>query len=204
MTLSSHPGLLLVISGPSGVGKTTLVRAVRARLGADFSVSATTRKPTAQDTAGVDYDFVDQAAFQRMIDDHAFIEYAQVFGRSWYGTPREPVERSLRMGRTMILDIDVQGALQVRRVFPQALMIFVEPPTEEELLRRLHSRGRDDEEAILRRFAEAKREMTVARASQAYDAFVINDALSAAEEEICRIVSARLGRAPASAGTTER
>lgn len=183
-------GLLLVISGPSGVGKTSIVRAVRQRLDAIFSVSVTTRAPTEQDVPGVDYIFVDEATFDRMVQEGAFIEFAKVFGRSWYGTPRDPVEKALREGRTVILDIDVQGALQVRKAMPDAFMIFVEPPSEAELLRRLRSRGRDDEEAIHRRFQEAQHEMRIARESGAYQAIVINDDLVITIEHVCALTEA--------------
>ncbi|MBX3374536.1 MAG: guanylate kinase [Phycisphaeraceae bacterium] len=187
-----RPGLLLVISGPSGVGKTSIVRAVRSMLDAHFSVSATTRPRTGQDTPGIDYDFVDEATFDRMIRDGRFIEYAKVFGRAWYGTPRDPVEQALRAGRTVILDIDVQGALQVRSAMPHAFLVFVSPPSDEELYRRLRARGRDDDEAIARRFAEARREIETAHASAAYDAFIVNDDLDRAIREVCALAQARI------------
>jgi len=194
---SSAPprGLLLVISGPSGVGKTSIVRAVRQRLDAIFSVSVTTRAPTEQDVPGVDYIFVDEETFDGMVRAGAFIEYARVFGRSWYGTPRAPVERSLSEGRIVILDIDVQGALQVREAMPDAFMIFVEPPSEEELLRRLQSRARDDDESIERRFREATHEMKVARESNAYQCFVVNDDLVATIDRVCALTDAERFRA---------
>jgi len=197
MTAETHPhatgpaGLLLVISGPSGVGKTSIVRAVRQRLDAIFSVSVTTREPTDQDVPGADYIFVDETAFDQMVQRGEFIEYARVFGRNWYGTPRTPVEQALRSGRIVILDIDVQGALQVRRAMPNAFMIFVEPPSEAELLRRLRSRGRDNEDAIQRRFREAQYEISVAHESGAYQAFVVNDDLMKSIECVCELAQAQ-------------
>ena len=187
-------GLLLVISGPSGVGKTSIVREVLARFGGDFSVSATTRKPGPGEVDGRDYLFIDEAAFQRMVDANLFLEHAQVFGRSWYGTPRAPVERAIAEGRIVALDIDVQGAEQVRARHPDAYCIFILPPSEDELLRRLRARGREDETAIMRRFAESTREIARATSGRTYDAFVTNDSLSAATEAVCQLIAARIGQ----------
>jgi guanylate kinase len=187
-------GLLLVMSGPSGVGKTSIVHELTRRFDAVFSVSATTRAKTPGERDGVDYFFVTPEEFQRWVDENRFLEFAQVFGRSWYGTPREPVERQLAQGKIVILDIDVQGASQVKRASPDAFALFVLPPDEEELLRRLRHRGREDEEAIQRRFSEAKREIGFARSSGVYDHFVINDDLFRAIEEVARLVRERLGQ----------
>jgi guanylate kinase len=188
---SADGGLLLVISGPSGSGKTTIARAVETRRDGTFSVSATTRPRSQVETGGSDYHFVDEAGFKELVAAGALLEHAHVFGRYWYGTPREPVERHLAEGRLVILDIDVQGALQVRRSMPAALMVFILPPGDEELLRRLRSRGRDDASAIERRFAEACREIEVARNSGAFDALIVNDDLEQAIEETCRLVDRR-------------
>ncbi len=187
-------GLLLVISGPSGVGKTSIVREVLARFGGDFSVSATTRAPGPGEANGHDYLFIDERQFQSMIDTNLFLEYAQVFGRNWYGTPREPVERAIAQGRIVALDIDVQGAEQVRARHPDAFCIFVLPPSEDELLRRLRARGREDEAAIMRRFAESTREIERAKAGRTYDAFVTNDDLGAATEAVCALIATRIAR----------
>jgi guanylate kinase len=187
-------GLLVVFSGPSGVGKTTIVHAVRERFNAVFSVSATTRPMSGQEQDGVDYDFLSEDAFQRMIDDDAFLEHARVFDRYFYGTPRASVERALDEGRLVILDIDVQGAQQVHDRAPEALLIFILPPSEDELLRRLRTRGRDDEASIQRRFAEAKREIERARTSNVYDAFIVNDDLERAIEDTTATIQQRLVR----------
>ncbi|HMN97509.1 MAG TPA: guanylate kinase [Phycisphaerales bacterium] len=189
--MTARRGLLLVVSGPSGVGKTTITRRLRDRFRAVFSVSATTRAIGPGERDGVDYHFITQADFERALEQGRFLEHAQVFGRHWYGTPRDPVERHLAEGRVVILDIDVQGALQVRRSMPEALLIFILPPDDEELLRRLRDRGRDDPEAIARRFAEAQREVAIARGSGAYDAFVVNSDLDAAVERIAALISQR-------------
>ena len=196
---SAGPGLLLVMAGPSGVGKTTIVHEVLRRFGGSFSVSATTRARTANERDGVDYWFIDEPTFQRWVDEDRFLEHAQVFGRSWYGTPEQPVREQLARGGLVVLDIDVQGAENVRRRIPGALGVFILPPNEDELLKRLRGRGRDDDEAIQRRFAESKREIERARCGNAFDAFVVNDDLGRTIEEVARIVGERL-RATASPG----
>ena len=182
---------MLVISGPSGSGKTTIARAVEQRRDGTFSISATTRPPSQTETGGCDYHFVDEPGFKALVAAGALLEHAHVFGRYWYGTPREPVQRHLAEGRLVILDIDVQGAVQVRQSMPDALLVFVLPPHDDELLRRLRARGRDDESAIQRRFAEACREIEVARSSGAFDAFIVNDELEQAITETCRLVDRR-------------
>lgn len=184
-------GLLVIISGPSGVGKTTITRGVeRAIPGSVFSVSATTRPKTAADVEGVDYRFVTDEQFQRMIDADEFLEWADVFGKK-YGTPRDWVVEQLARGRLVILEIDVEGARQVKARMPEALAIFIMPPSEGALLERLHSRKREDEAQIQKRFAEAKREMEVARSCGAYDAFIVNDELERAIGEAVSLVRSR-------------
>jgi guanylate kinase len=191
MNMATPNGLLLVVSGPSGVGKTTIVHEVIRRLGGEFSVSATTRARSERERDGVDYHFVDQATFQKWIDAGRFLEYAQVFGRSWYGTLQDQVEHALGEGKLIVLDIDVQGAKNVKQKMPRAFTVFVMPPSEDTLLKRLHARGREDEAAIQRRFAEAKTEIDFARTSGVYDAFVVNDDLEIAIDQLCDLVRAR-------------
>ncbi len=190
--VEKHTGLLLVLAGPSGVGKTTIMRAVRDRFDAVFSVSATTRPRRTSETEGVDYYFLDESKFKSMLARDEFLEHAHVFDRHWYGTPRAPVETELAKGKVVILDIDVQGAQQVRRTMPQAYMIFILPPSEEELLRRLRGRATDAEDAIQRRFAEAKREIATARSCGSFDAFVVNDDLDHAIRQTIELVTQRL------------
>lgn len=187
-------GLLLVVSGPSGVGKTTIVHELIRRFGGTFSVSATTRSRTANEVDGRDYFFMDEPTFQRWIDEDRFLEHAQVFGRSWYGTPEAPVRAELAAGRMVVLDIDVQGAENVRHRVPESLAVFVMPPDEAELLKRLRGRGREDEAAIARRFAESKLEIARAQSGSTYDAFVVNDSLPRVIDEVTAIVAARLAR----------
>ena len=193
---SEHPrrGLLVVISGPSGVGKTTIAHAVKERLGAAFSVSATTRAPSDQEQDEVDYHFLSEEEFRSMVEAGELLEYAQVFGKDWYGTPRRPVEEAIATGGIIILDIDVQGALQIRRAMPEAFLIFILPPSDEELMRRLRGRGRDDEAAIQRRLEEAQREIRLAESSGAYDAFVVNDDLETAQNEASKLIERRRAR----------
>lgn len=186
-------GLVLVISGPSGVGKTTITRAVERSIpGSVFSVSATTRAPTPADVDGVDYKFVSEVEFERMVAAGEFLEHAGVFGKR-YGTPRGWVLEQLRRGRLVILEIDVQGAINVKRQVPRAFSMFILPPSEEELLRRLRGRRREDEEKIARRFAAAREEIATARACGVYDVFITNRVLEDAISEAVAAVRARLG-----------
>lgn len=180
-------GLLLVICGPSGVGKTTITRRLVDHYHAVFSVSATTRPQTPADQPGQDYHFVTEDEFLALIREDRLLEHALVFGNR-YGTLRDPVERSLAEGKVVVLEIDVQGALQVRQRMPDAFLVFILPPTEETLLERLRARKRESEDRIQARFREAKREIETARASGAYELFVVNDALERAIGEImCRV-----------------
>lgn len=182
-------GLLVVFSGPSGVGKTTIARAVERAIPASmFSVSATTRAKTDADVEGVDYHFVDEPTFRRMIDNGQFLEWAQVFGRL-YGTPKDWVLEQLRRGRVVICDVDVEGARQIKAAMPDALTIFILPPSEQALLQRLRQRKRENESQIQQRFAEAKREIQAARDSGVYDHFIVNEDLDKAIEQAIAVVA---------------
>lgn len=186
-------GLLLVLSGPSGVGKTSIVHELLQRFDGVFSISATTRQAGPGEVDGRDYQFITESEFQNMINEDRFLEYAQVFSRSWYGSPREPIEAALKNGRLAILDIDVQGAEIVRAKYPQMYGVFVLAPSEEELLHRLRLRGREDEAAIQRRFAASTKEIARARIGKTYDDFVVNDDLARATDTICALVAKRMG-----------
>lgn len=188
-------GLLLIISGPSGVGKTTITRGVeRSIADSVFSVSYTTRAKTDADVEGVDYHFIDNDEFQELIDNDAFLEWADVFGKR-YGTRRKWVDEQLARGRLVILEIDVEGAKQVKARMPQAYGIFILPPSEEELLRRLQSRKRESEDLIAKRFAEAQHEISEAKACDVYDLFIVNEDLDTAiQEAIMRVKTTRIAR----------
>ncbi len=186
-------GLLLIISGPSGVGKTTITHRVRVRLSAVFSVSMTTRPITAEDTDGVDYHFVDETQFKYNRDAGNLLEWAKVFG-NYYGTPRRPVEENLANGRLMILEIDVEGAIQIKKNMPECFSLFIEPPNEDTLLQRLRRRQREDEQTIRGRFARAKHEIDRARECGVYDAFIVNDDLDVAVDEAVQAVADELER----------
>ncbi len=188
-----HAGMLLVISGPSGVGKTTITRAITKQFHAQFSISATTRPQTDADIDGTDYTFYDQSTFERMIANHEFLEYARVF-EHYYGTPRKAVEQSLSQGRVVILEIDVQGAIQIRKSMPQTFMVFIMPPSEDALLQRLRDRKRESEKIIQRRFSEAKQEMNLAKTSGVYDTFITNDDLDTAIAEVQSRVQKAIAR----------
>jgi guanylate kinase len=187
-------GMLLVISGPSGVGKTTITHHVEEQLGGVFSVSMTTRARAETDREGIDYHFVDMPTFVKARDGGELLEWAEVYPGLCYGTPRRPVEEALAAGRLMILEIDVDGALQVKEKLPDAYALFVLPPSERVLLERLRHRGRDDEAAIQRRFAKAKREIIKAWDSGVYDEFIVNRDLDRAVAEAVELVRMEMSR----------
>ncbi|MFK7883966.1 MAG: guanylate kinase [Phycisphaerales bacterium] len=212
MTADRHPrlptdtddGLLLVISGPSGVGKTTITRAVERSIpDSVFSVSATTRAKTDADVEGVDYHFKTECQFDAMVSGGEFLEWAGVFGKR-YGTPRAWVDEQLVRGRLVILEIDVEGAKQVKQAMPEAFGVFILPPSEEELLRRLRSRKREDESLIEKRFAEARREIDEANKCGAYDSFIVNDDLEHAIGDAVRAVRDERARRRVSKGAARR
>jgi guanylate kinase len=182
-----HPGQLLVLCGPSGVGKSTISRQLQDETGIRYAVSTTTRSKRPGDDKGKIYDYVTTEEFFHLLDADAFLEYAQVHGE-YYGTPKHPTLGDLAAGKDVLLDIDVQGALQVRYQYPDALMIFIMPPDEPTLLSRLNTRARDTVEDITRRFRGAKREIHMAKGSRAFDHIVINDDLARAVTEIRRII----------------
>jgi guanylate kinase len=182
-----HPGLLIVLCGPSGVGKTTISTLLAERMNLSYAVSTTTRPRLAGDDTGKKYDHVDKAEFFRRLDSDQFLEYAQVYG-DYYATPKLPAMDYMAAGRDVLLEIDVQGAMQVRHHYPDALLIFILPPDEPTLLKRLTDRGRDSVEDIHKRFRAAKREIHMAKGSRAFDYMVINDDLEKAVDEIVKIV----------------
>ena len=188
---SSPPGLLVFISGPSGAGKTTITKALRERMDVCFSVSLTTRPHTPEDTDGEDYLFVSEREFKDQVKLGQFLEWAQVHD-NFYGTPREPVEEAIAAGEVVLVEIDVQGARQVKQNLPQAVGIFVEPPSEEELLARLRGRKREDEATIQKRFNRAKAEMDMAHELGIYDLTVVNCNLEKAIDEAEAFIQGQL------------
>ena len=178
--------MLLVLSGPSGVGKGTIVQELRRRFpGLWESVSATTRAPRPTEVEGRDYRFLSRAEFEALRDADGFLESFEVFD-DLYGTPRGPVEEHLAQGDDVVLEIDVQGALQVKRLLPDALLVFVAPPSLAELGRRLRDRGTESPEAVERRLGEAEREL--ARVPD-FDAVVVNDDVERAVAEVAGILT---------------
>ncbi|MBS1393207.1 MAG: guanylate kinase [Christensenellaceae bacterium] len=174
-------GLLFVISGPSGVGKGTICKKLlERRKELKLSVSVTTRAPRPGEIEGVNYFFRSEEQFQDMIERDEFLEYMCVFGKNHYGTPKAYVAEQRAQGNDVILEIDVNGALNVKKRCPDAVMIFIAPPSMETLKKRLVGRGTETEEAVERRFAEAVKELA---AAGEYDYIVVNDSLDKAVKD---------------------
>lgn len=181
------PGNLYVVAAPSGAGKTTLVRLLLEREpGICLSVSSTTRDPRPGEEDGREYHFVSAEIFRGMIARSEFLEWAEVHG-NFYGTSRPWIEAQMAAGRDVLLEIDWQGAQQVRSIFPEAIGIFILPPSLEELDRRLTGRGTDSAETIARRLAAAQAEM---RHVGEFDYVIINDDLNQALEDLCAVARA--------------
>jgi len=181
-------GKLIVISGPSGVGKSSIVREVLTRTGAVFSVSATTRRPRPGEVDGREYHFVDRQTFEQMIARGELLEWAEVFG-DYYGTPAKQVREAIDAGKTVILEIDIQGGLQVHEKHPEATFVLILPPSEAELRRRLAGRGTEATRALQQRLAKAAEEIRTARDSGVYTHLVVNDDLERAIQEVVEIVT---------------
>jgi guanylate kinase len=181
-------GTLFIVSAPSGAGKTSLLKAlIEQDAQVTVSVSHTTRSIRSGERDGVDYHFVDEATFRDMVEESAFLEHAQVFG-NFYGTSEAAVRAQLSAGQDVILEIDWQGARQVRRLFPEAVSIFILPPTPAALRDRLTSRGQDSEEIIVRRMQEAVSQMSH---YPEFDYLVVNDEFDAALRELSCVVTAQ-------------
>ncbi len=181
-------GKLIVISGPSGAGKTSICKALLEQLPyAVWSVSATTRPPRRGEINGQSYEFVTREEFDRREAHGEFLESAAYVGHR-YGTPRKPVEEALAKGQNVIMEIEVQGAIQVASKMPDSIRIFVMPPNVESLRARLEGRNTEAQEQLKRRLAEADGEIAVARDSGCYPYFVVNDVLESTIERVKRII----------------
>jgi guanylate kinase len=178
-------GRLTVLTGPSGVGKGTLMKMLLERHPRIWlSVSATTRAPRQGEEEGVSYFFLPREAFEQRVSEGGFLEWAE-FAGNLYGTPRQPVEQRLQQGRPVLLEIELEGARQVRCSFPEGLQVFLEPPSFEELERRIRGRGTDSEEAIQKRLTRARVELA---ASPEFDARLVNGELETALAELERLM----------------
>ena len=182
-----RPGELFIFSGPSGAGKGTICkRLIEERQSISLSVSATTRAPREKEVDGVNYYFIDKDTFQQRIDEGGFLEYAEVFG-NFYGTPKGPVEEKLEAGIDVLLEIDVQGAAQIKKNYPEGIFVFILPPSLSELRNRLIKRGTDSMEVIEKRLSMALGEI---RQMFEYDYFLVNDDLEEAVSTAKAIVDA--------------
>ena len=181
----NHQGILVVVSGFSGAGKGTLMKELLKRYdNYALSISATTRAPREGETDGKEYFFVSKEQFEQMRDEQKLIEYAQ-YVNHYYGTPKEYVEQKMAEGKDVILEIEIQGALKVKKRFPDALLLFVTPPSAEELRKRLVGRGTETLEVINARLARAAEE---ASGMEAYDYLLINDDLDRCVEEMHQLI----------------
>jgi guanylate kinase len=191
-------GRLIVLAGPSGVGKGAIVARLLAALpDLELSISATTRGPRPREDEGRHYYFVDREQFDEMIESGGFLEWADIFGER-YGTPSEPVARALGEGRDVLVEIDIQGARQVKAADPAAYMVFITPPSLQELERRLRTRGTETDAQIRRRLAKASDELA---AEPEFDVTVVNDDLERAAREVVQVVD-RLRRRTINGGHT--
>ncbi|HEX2239907.1 MAG TPA: guanylate kinase [Actinomycetota bacterium] len=178
-------GRLFVISGPSGAGKGTVVKEIlRRKPGLWLSISATTRPARPHERNGVEYHFISEQTFLGMRDRGEFFESAEVYGH-YYGTPRAPIEAALASGRDVLCELDIQGAKSMKRAKPDATLVFIEPPSLDELFLRLRGRGTEDPESMTQRLREAYDEL---KNKGLYDYIVVNDDLSTAVDEVVRIL----------------
>jgi guanylate kinase len=180
--------LVLIVSGPSGSGKSTLVQRILDLPGTMPSISCTTRARRATEASGKCYDFVTESEFDAMVARGEFLEYARVFGKHSYGTPKKWLEESRKLGLDLVLEIDVQGAAQVKEKLPESVAIFILPPSREELERRLRRRGQDSDEEIARRLAKSRDE--ISQFGKYYDFCVVNEDVERAGREAQAILTA--------------
>ena len=180
-------GILFVLSGPSGAGKGTICQELLRQIpNLQYSVSATTRKPRLGETNGINYWFKEKDEFEEMIKNDLLLEYAEVYG-NYYGTPKEQVLKVLKSGKNVVLEIDPQGAMQVKAKFPEGVFIYILPPSLDELAARITKRGTDSKNSIKKRLAAATEEIQYALK---YDYVVVNDKVETAVDSIATIISA--------------
>ena len=188
MVREKKTGNLIVISGPSGAGKDTVVKKLlETNSNIELSVSMTTREPRKGEKEGVDYFYVSNEEFQKQIDNGNLLEYANVFGSNYYGTPKDKVLNNIKKGKDVILVIDIQGAIQVKEAMPESIFIFIMPPSMKELKKRLIERDTESSEKILERFKTAYKEINEATK---YNYVVINDQVEKAAKKIECILEA--------------
>ncbi len=188
----SEKGKLIVVSGPSGAGKSTVISKVMANdPSMVFSVSATTRQPREGERDGVDYYFIDKPRFEAMLKNNELLEHAEYVGNC-YGTPKAPVFESVEQGKSVIFDIEVQGAAQIKRQCPEAILIFIIPSDFAQIEKRLRSRNTDSEEKIQQRIKTARQEYSLAKS---YDYIILNDDPNSAAAEMRAIITAEKCRA---------
>lgn len=199
--MAAPPGTVFVLSAPSGAGKSTLAKRLLASVpGLHFSVSFTTRKPRPGEVDGRDYFFVDDATFDRMVAEQGLVEWVQVYANR-YGTGKAWLQEQVASGRDILLDIETVGARNVKAALPDAVMVFLLPPSAEELARRLRGRGDTDERQIALRMGHARHEL---EQYPAYDHLIVNDDLEAAYRSLEAVVLAERSRRPRMAGTAHR
>lgn len=180
-------GILLVVSGPSGAGKGTICSAVREKYpNLEYSISMTTRAPRNGEMEGVSYFFRTDEQFKKLVEEDAFLEYARVYDH-YYGTPKKYVLDKIQAGRSVLLEIDIQGAMQVKKRYPKGVFVYIVPPSLEILSQRIHARGTDSEEVIQNRLAQITNELSM---MHQYDYVVVNDVLEDAVHKTCAIIEA--------------
>ena len=183
-------GLLIVVSGPSGAGKGTICKALLKRRDIDVSISATTREPRKGEIDGENYHFLTKDKFEEKIANDEFLEYAKVYD-NYYGTPKEYVLEKISRGEDVLLEIDIQGALQVREKYPEGIFVFILPPSMEELKARIINRGSETKESLEKRFSSAYGEIKYLKK---YDYFIINDIIEDATDTLISIIDAEKNR----------
>ncbi len=186
MLQHKQEGILIVMSGPSGAGKGTLCQCLREQITVQYSISATTRAPRTGEVHGVNYFFMEREDFEKKIEENGFVEWAEVYG-NYYGTPREYVEEKLQLGQDVMLEIDPQGAKAVKKQMPNAVLVFVMPPSFQELEKRIRGRGTESEEQIIKRLSCAVDEINMLNA---YDYVIVNDNIEEAVVDLRAIINA--------------